>query len=68
MASVGELSGVLPQQSSLMYPQFAEVLNNMWFYYEAFLGQTLMLNAEPLQELALCFNNLKVSQSLSCLG
>lgn len=51
-----------------MYPQFAEVLNNMWFYYEAFLGQTLMLNAEPLQELALCFNNLKVSQSLSCLG
>lgn len=48
----------------LSVPQFSEALNSIWCYYEAFLGQTLMLNAEPIRDLANTFINLKVCVSL----
>lgn len=41
--------------------QFVDALSKIWCYYEAFLGQTQMLNADPIRELANSFTNLKVS-------
>ena len=46
---------------SALHSQFSESLNRIWCYYESFLGQTQLLNVEPLRELANMFNNLKVS-------
>lgn len=40
--------------------QFVESMNKIWHYYEAFLGQTQMLNASPVRELANNFAGLKV--------
>jgi hypothetical protein len=37
-------------------------LNKIWCYYEAFLGQTQMLNANPIRELANNFLGLAVRQ------
>ena len=46
---------------AVLHPQFSDSLNRIWCYYESFLGQTQLLNVEPLRELANMFNNLKVS-------
>lgn len=43
------------------------MLGKIWCYYEAFLGQTLLLNAEPIRELAKSFTNLKVRATLTGL-
>lgn len=40
--------------------QFVDSLSKIWCYYEAFLGQTQMLNATPVRELANNFLGLKV--------
>jgi hypothetical protein len=38
--------------------KFVESLSKIWCYYEAFLGQTQMLNATPIRELANTFTGL----------
>ena len=40
-------------------------LSKIWCYYEAFLGQTQMLNAAPIRELANNFTGLTV-RALVC--
>ena len=45
--------------------QFVESLTKIWCYYEAFLGQTQMLNATPIRELANNFLGLTVSMCSS---
>ena len=48
--------------------QFVDSLNKIWCYYEAFLGQTQMLNAAPVRELANNFLGLTVRErELQCL-
>ena len=42
--------------------QFVDSLNKIWCYYEAFLGQTQMLNAAPVRELANNFLGLTVRE------
>ena len=46
------------------HTQFVDSLNKIWCYYEAFLGQTQMLNANPIRELANNFLGLVVSQMI----
>lgn len=53
--------------SSFALLQFVDVLNKIWCYYEAFLGQTQMLNATPIRELANKFLGLTVSVFSSLL-
>lgn len=44
------------------HAQFVDALNKIWCYYEAFLGQTQMLNATPIRELANNFHGLTVRE------
>ena len=59
--STSWLPGVHAVYVAVLHPQFSDSLNRIWCYYESFLGQTQLLNVEPLRELANMFNNLKVS-------
>ena len=47
--------------------QFAASLQDIWCYYDTFLEQTLMLNAQPVRQLANNFNKLKVCRILMLL-
>lgn len=50
----------LPQTYHTHTTQFVESMSRLWHYYEAFLGQTQLLNATPVRELANNFAGLKV--------
>ncbi|CAI8024340.1 Arf-GAP with coiled-coil, ANK repeat and PH domain-containing protein 2 [Geodia barretti] len=56
ISSLQRVAGVCRNDSantiSSHIEQFVDSLNKIWCYYEAFLGQTQMLNANPIRELA----------------
>ena len=49
-----------PPPPPFTHPQFAESLNRIWCYYDAFLSQTLMITVEPIKKLSKTFAKLKV--------